>query len=108
MFKKENRINKKEIEEIFKNGKKCYSNFIGIRFVKNNYKLNRFTIVIGSKIYKLATERNKTKRQIREFLKKNTLNQGFDIVIFLFKKTKNINQIKQEIVFCLKKEKLTK
>jgi ribonuclease P protein component len=65
-----NRVTKKkDFDKIFKNGFGAFNKAIGIKAMHNNLKRNRYGIIVGIKISKLAVTRNKIKRQIREILK---------------------------------------
>lgn len=84
MIKKEKRLRKKkDIENVFKNGKSFYSNLLGIKILKNNLSLNRYCVVISSNISKKAVERNKIKRRIKAVILKEDpfLKKGFDCLI---------------------------
>lgn len=87
MLKKENRINKnKDFDRIFKTGQSFYGRTLGIKAVKNNLSLNRFGIMISTKVSKKAVVRNRFKRQLREIIKNELefLKTGYDLVIIVF------------------------
>lgn len=84
MFKKENRLTKnKEFDNVWQAGRSSFDKNLGVKAVKNNLKINRFGILVGIKVSKKATERNKLKRRIREavHLQLKKLKPGFDVVI---------------------------
>jgi ribonuclease P protein component len=84
MFKKENRLTKnKEFDNVWQAGQSSFDKNLGVKAVKNNLKINRFGILVGIKVSKKATERNKLKRRIREaaVAQLEKLKPGFDIVI---------------------------
>lgn len=58
--------------------------FLAIKFLKNNLSVSRFGILVGEKVSKKATERNKVKRRIREVLrlKLKQIKPGFDVIVF--------------------------
>ena len=70
MLKKENRLTKKEFDEVFKKGKKKFSkNFIFIKLDDN--KKIKISTTISKKIYKTAIQRNKSRRIIYKILQEN-------------------------------------
>ncbi len=70
MFKRINRLNKKkDIENVFKNGRASYNKIIGVKTVNNELEQTRFAVIISKKVSKSAVNRNKIKRQIREIIK---------------------------------------
>jgi ribonuclease P protein component len=84
MIKKEQRLRKKkEIENVFKNGKSFYSDLLGIKALKNDLNFNRYCVVISANISKKAVERNKIRRQIKAILLTEGpfLKKGFDCLI---------------------------
>ncbi len=84
MLKKENRLTKKkEIEKVFQEGKSSFDKITGIKCLENKNKINRFAIVISSKISKKAVTRNRKKNQLREIIKinLNRLKPGFDFFV---------------------------
>ena len=86
MLKKINIITKKkEINRIFKNGKSSFDKIIGIKALDNDLKMNRFVIIIGSKVSKKAVVRNKIKRKVRSILssEKNKIKIKQDCVIIV-------------------------
>ena len=86
MLKKINIITKKkEINKIFKNGKSSFDKIIGIKTLDNDLKINRFVIIIGTKVSKKAVVRNKIKRRVRSILlsEKNKIKIKQDCVIIV-------------------------
>ncbi|MBI2459511.1 MAG: ribonuclease P protein component [Parcubacteria group bacterium] len=86
MLAKQNRlVKKKDFEKIFKQGKFFYSKIFFIKILANELEVNRYGIVISTKVSKKSVERNKLKRQfraaIREFDEKFIL--GLDLVIIV-------------------------
>lgn len=84
MLAKQHRLVKqKDFEKVFKRGKAYYTKFLGAKILASQPELNRFGIVISTKVSKKATERNKLKRQIRQAIREldKKLKSGFDIVI---------------------------
>lgn len=76
---------KKDYERIHKFGKFFGQDFLAIKVIKNNLNVSRFGFLVGLKISKKATVRNKVKRRLRESvrLKLEKVRPGFDIVVFV-------------------------
>jgi len=111
MFSKLNRVVKqKEFEKIFKKGKGKYTKNLGIKYLKNDLSLNRFSVVVSTKISKKAIQRNKIKRQIREILKKQEYKKdvNYDIIILTLKPIllKTFTEIEKDIIYLLQNQKL--
>ncbi|MCK5416022.1 ribonuclease P protein component [Candidatus Parcubacteria bacterium] len=107
MLKKKNILkNKKEFDFVFKKGKSNYDKILGIKIIKNNLNYNRFGVILGKKVNKLATERNKIKRRIKAILfnEEQILKSGFDIIVIPSPMIadKDYKFIKQTIVKILK------
>jgi len=107
MFARFFRLTKeKDFDKIFNEGKKKYTKTIGILYLPNNLKNNRYGIIVSKKIAKKATTRNKIKRIIRSSLKKQEifLKNGNDIIILA--KPQSIDakndEIEENIDFCIK------
>jgi len=84
MLAKKYRLSKRnDFESIFKNGKKAFSKFFGIRFKLNDLENPRITVVVSNKVSKSAVKRNRIKRQVRAIVKPTmtTFKQNFDIII---------------------------
>lgn len=75
----------KDFDNVYKSGSSFFSRILGIKYTKNSLEVTRFGIIIGSKISKKSTERNKVKRRIREILRLNLKNikKGYDIVVLV-------------------------
>jgi ribonuclease P protein component len=96
MFKHSHRLKlKKDIDNVFKNGRSSFTVNLGVKAVVNRLNENRFTVIIGKKTHKNAVKRNLLKRRARAILKKVTLKPGFDIIV-LFQK--NIELLKSDII----------
>jgi len=79
-----NRLRKtREIQKVFKIGKSAKSANFSIRYALNRLGVNRFAIVVGTKVDKRSTRRNAIKRLAREVIRKNiqTLPLSYDIVL---------------------------
>jgi ribonuclease P protein component len=71
MLKRANRLAKsKDIQTAFAKGRTFFNPFFGIRFLPKSSE-KRFTIVVSTKVYKNAVARNRLKRIVREYLRKN-------------------------------------
>jgi len=84
MLAKQNRLVKeKDFEKVFKQGRAFYTKLLGVKISAAQSELNRFGVVISTKISKKATERNKLKRRIRQAVREldKELKSGFDLVI---------------------------
>ena len=71
MLKKANRLAKaKDIQKAFARGRAFFSPFFNIKYV---FSANapRFTVVISTKVFKKAVSRNRLKRIVREYIRKN-------------------------------------
>lgn len=113
MLKKTNRITKdKEFDRAFKTGQSFYTKVFGVKAADNGLSLARLGVLVSTKVSKKAVVRNKIKRQIREIIQKELphLKEGKDLVIIVFSQIldKNFEEIKEGVVFGLKKLKLYK
>jgi len=110
MLKKENRLTKKkDFELLFKEGKSVKQSFLYLKYKENNLEVNRFGIIVGKNFSKKAVERNKTRRRIREALRKRAveIKQGFDIAIVVTPGADNdYENLDKEIAGLLEKSKL--
>ena len=102
MLAKQHRLQKdKEFESVFMRGKASSGKFLFLKLKRNNLQISRFGFIIGKKISKKATVRNKIKRQLREIVRKNLNNikSGFDVVVVTKPGiiTKNYQEIKNDL-----------
>ena len=101
-----------DFKRVFKEGRYYRFNFIGIKFLKNNLKFNRFAFVVGLKISKKAVLRNKIRRQLEEIIRLNfdQVKISFDIIVLVEHGIvdKNYREIEKELINLLKKIKLIK
>jgi len=71
MLKKVNRLAKaKDIQKAFARGRTFFSPIFNIKFL-SHAPTPRFTVVVSTKVFKRAHDRNRLKRIIREYLRKN-------------------------------------
>lgn len=102
MLAKKSRLDKnKDFDLVFKEGASVYGKFLGIKTRENGKNLNRFGILIGTKVSKLAVIRNLYKRRIRSVIRQEEkgLKLGYDSVVIVFKdiKDKSFLEVKDEI-----------
>jgi ribonuclease P protein component len=76
-------LKKKEVERVFKRGQGFKEDFLFLKFIKNDLKISRFSVIVPSKVSKKATLRNKIKRRIAEILriKIKKIKKGIDGII---------------------------
>src|ERR1700722_11852107 len=71
MLKKINRLAKaKDIQKAFARGRNFFSPFFNIKYISGPGAA-RFTGVVSNKVFKKAVSRNRLKRIIREYVRKN-------------------------------------
>jgi ribonuclease P protein component len=104
MLKKTHSIRKQtEIKVIFKLGKTCKTKGLLLKVKDNNLKKYRMTVVVGSKVFPKAVNRNKVKRQVKAFfleeIKKN--DQQKDFIFVALPEIKELNT--QELKLSVKK-----
>jgi len=73
----------KEFDQVFSAGKAAYTDFVGVKCVKNSLEISRFGILTSVKVSKKATVRNKIKRRIRQVLlaEMDILKPGYDCAV---------------------------
>lgn len=111
MLPKINRLTKdKEFDAVFKRGRSNYDKIVGVKIMANKADVNRFGILISSKVSKKAVIRNKLKRQIRDILFKENdfLKVGYDFVIITLPeiRDKDSAEIKEALLNSFKKLRL--
>jgi ribonuclease P protein component len=83
---KKNKINRpSEFDIVFKGGKAVKGSFLFIKFISRFDDQKRFGIIVSAGVSKKAVIRNKIKRTLTEFLRKNMskIKEGKDTVIVL-------------------------
>lgn len=79
MLPRQNRLKKKEIEKVLREGKTFRSVFLILKIVKADKRgltgkgkesVSRFAVIVPIRVAKKAAKRNKLRRQIRESLRK--------------------------------------
>ena len=84
MLTKQNRLKKKkDFEKVLKRGKGFKENFLVLKMTKNDLPQNRFGFIVGTKVSKKATLRNKLKRRLRGLAKAKIekIKKGYDIIL---------------------------
>jgi len=92
---------------IFKKGKKIFSQFLGLYWLENGLDISRFGIIVSLKVDKRSTRRNLLKRRLRAILRQELVNikPGFDILILTNPKTINISfsELRNELIRLFRK-----
>lgn len=86
MLPKENRLKKKkDFERVFKEGRGFKEDFLFLKVIKNNLKINRFGFLIGKNFSKKSTLRNKIRRRLSEIIRLKTpkLKNNFDAILII-------------------------
>lgn len=105
MFPKKNRVNKKLVEKIFKEGAFIGSYFLSLKYVLTKSTTPpRVSFVVPKKVGKKAVRRNYLKRRgyliLEKYFKK--IPNGF-YGVFIFNKTSTVLEIENEIKKILNK-----
>lgn len=102
----------KDFKKIWEKGRSFYTKILGVKLLKNNLPFSRFGIIVGLKISKKTTVRNKIKRQIREILRLNlpNISPGYDLIITALPTIvgKKYQTIEKDILSAFKNLKLLK
>jgi ribonuclease P protein component len=84
MLSAKNRLNKREVERIFRKGANLSESFLYARFLENKAKRSRFAIIVSKKIHSGAVERNRLRRKtyaILQELMPNFSDRNLDMAI---------------------------
>lgn len=113
MLAKQYRLKKnKEFDLVFQKGKYIGGSLFFLLFKENKLSDNRFGFVIGKKISKKATVRNKIRRRISEIIRTimDNIKPGFDIVVGAKTEVigKDYREIKENLEELFRKAKLIK
>jgi len=108
MFNRSNRLSKnKDFDKVFQAGRSSYQEILGAKLIPNNLDYNRFGVLVGLKVNKKATVRNKIKRRIKMAIRLDEpfLKKGYDCVIVVFPLilAKNYEEIKATLRAAFKK-----
>jgi ribonuclease P protein component len=92
---------KKDIDNVFKNGRSSYSPLLGVKAGVSNNEHYRLAFIISSKVSKKAVDRNLIRRRLNEIIRKEMKNRlgSFDIVIIVLPAAKG--KTTQELKFSL-------
>jgi ribonuclease P protein component len=88
MLPARNRITKKEdFDTVYRQSRTVSVDNLVLKYRKNNQVYTRIGIVVSAKFSKLAVERNKIKRQIREIFRQKLekMHVGWDMVVMIRK-----------------------
>lgn len=66
---------------VFKKGKSDKSGFLAVKALKNNLPQSRFGFVVGKRVSKKATIRNKIKRRLRASIRGEETKKPADFII---------------------------
>jgi ribonuclease P protein component len=110
MLPKKNRLNKtKDFQKVLKFGERIYGNLLLIRCIRNT-DANKLGVIVSTKVSKLAVERNRTKRLIRDVIEREIFGKykNFYLVVVAKKEIleTDYDQIKNDILSVLKKKKI--
>lgn len=113
MLPKENRLKKeKEFEAVFKGGRLVKGNSIFLKYLANGTDKTKVGFVVSKKVSKLAVERNKTKRRMREYvrLRKKEIKDGLSIIFIALPQAKSMDyeDIKKDLESLFNKGELIK
>lgn len=116
MLAKQSRLVKeKDFKKIFKAGKYSHTKIFDIKVLANELEVNRYGIIISTKVSKKAVERNRLKRQFRSAIKEldKKIVPGFDLVVIVSwaakrQKYEFIKSELEKILLTLKLFKLSK
>jgi len=73
MLPKDQRLTSNRIEYLFKKGRNIGNAFLVMRHMPNKKDKSRFCIIVSTKIFAKAVERNRLRRQIYEIIRRNPL-----------------------------------
>ncbi len=96
-----------EFKEALKNGKDYRGKTLNLSIVSNNYGVSRIGISLRRENFRLATERNRLRRYLKEIfrLNKNFLKKGYDIIVKPKRDCVNLtfNELRDDFIGLLKK-----
>lgn len=93
MLSSAHRLQKGEVEEVFRKGKPFFVMDIGVRYMKNNQKITKIAFVCGKKVLNKASHRNRFKRLAREAARalQKKWPEEYTIVVFAAKTPKDMS-----------------
>lgn len=96
-----------EFKEALKNGVIYRSKTINIIIARNNYAISRIGVSLRRENFKLATQRNKFRRYLKEIfrLNKHIFKKGFDFIALPKPNCSNLtfNELRNEVIEVLRK-----
>lgn len=89
MLPKDQRISKKkDVQAVFDRKLSFYNEYFGLKANVNYLGKNRYTVLVGKRLAKLAVDRNKIKRRVKYILRKSDSVKrrfSYDLVILSLK-----------------------
>lgn len=105
-------VKKRDFERVYRYGYAYFSPLVILKFAKNNQNEPRFGFIVGNKISKKATKRNKIKRSLRAIIKtrRKNIKSGYDYILIGRQAIlgKKYSEIEREIERLFKKSKQVK
>ena len=94
MFPLRNRLPSSDIRNVLRSNSRTSNAMLQIVYMKNGLLASRFAVIVGSRVEKRATARNRIKRLVRESVRHllPRLAKGWDCVLVA---RKNLNDQKQ-------------
>lgn len=88
MLPDKNRLPREIFTKLKSDGKVVQGNYLAVVYRINDVKNARFGITVSTKISKLATDRNRIKRMLRQIIKNlmPKINENYDILILTKRK----------------------
>jgi len=86
MLAKQYRLRKQsELDRVFQKGKVFNNSFLSLRRGDNNLIVNRFAFLVGAKVFKKASLRNKVKRRMRQIIREilPLMKRGYDVIFIV-------------------------
>lgn len=92
---------------IWRKGRLLKTSFFKIKYLTNNFRHSRFSIIVSKKIFNKATKRNKLKRQILHIIReeRNNFKGHLDMIILTMNPAvvTSFSEIKETLLKSLKK-----
>jgi ribonuclease P protein component len=85
MLAKKYRLNRKQINLIYKKGSGKREGVMGIKFLSNNESFSRYSVIIPKAVVKKVTERNRLRRIIFDELSRLKPAQNADTIVRVFR-----------------------
>ena len=91
MLGRSNRLRRRaDIERVYKRGASVRSQDLGLRHLDNGQSGPRMVVVVGKKVSKKATVRNRIRRRLSAELKTRQLTQPKDILVSVYNDVSNL------------------